>query len=129
MSDAGRPTRITHIGTVVIPVWDQEAALRFFLDTFGFEVRLDTMFGPGLRWIEVAPPGAQTTIALAPLPDDGTAEVQVSLTTDDAEASHASALALGVDADPELLRFGPSVPPMFTFRDPEGHGFRVVERM
>jgi catechol 2,3-dioxygenase-like lactoylglutathione lyase family enzyme len=129
MSDAGRPTRITHIGTVVIPVRDQEAALRFFRDTFGFEVLLDTVYGPGQRWIEVAPPGAETTIALAPMPDGQPAEIQVSFATEDAEADHHTLRSLGVEADAELLRFGPSVPPMFTFRDPESNAFRVVERM
>jgi catechol 2,3-dioxygenase-like lactoylglutathione lyase family enzyme len=122
-------TRISHIGTVVIPCRDQEAALRFFQDTFGFEVRMDAEFAPGQRWIEVAPPGAETTIALAPLPDDGTREIEISFATEDARADHATLRSQGVEADAEVLDFGPDVPPMFTFRGPEGHGFRVVERM
>jgi catechol 2,3-dioxygenase-like lactoylglutathione lyase family enzyme len=128
MAETAAPTKITHIGTVVIPVRDQEAALRFFQETFGFEIRVDTTFGPGLRWIEVAPPGAQTTIAIAPLPEGSAAQVEVSFSTDDAGADHAALLPLGLDMDAALLQFGPDVPPMFTFRDPEGHGFRVVER-
>ena len=32
------------------------------------------------------------------------------------------------DADAEVLRMGPYVPPMFTFRDPDGHQLRVVQR-
>ena len=36
--------------------------------------------------------------------------------------------ARGVDADVELIPMGDLVPPMFTFRDPDGNGFRVVER-
>ena len=113
----------TRIGTVIVPVADQERALEFYVGTLGCEVRLDAPFGPGLRWIEVAPPGAETTLAL--VPGDG---IEVSLATTDAAADHAALLAAGVDADPELIRMGEGVPPMFTFRDPDGNRFRVVER-
>jgi hypothetical protein len=52
----------------------------------------------------------------------------VSFATADAEAAHAALLQRGVEADPELIRMGDYVPPMFTFRDPDGNPFRVVER-
>ena len=114
---------VTRVGTVIVPVSDQDAAFAFYVGTLGFEVRRDGEFAPGLRWLEVAPPGAATTIALVA----GDA-IEVSLTTGDAEAAHAALLAAGVDADDELIRMGEGVPPMFTFRDPDGNPFRVVER-
>jgi catechol 2,3-dioxygenase-like lactoylglutathione lyase family enzyme len=114
---------LTRVGTVVVPVADQDRALAFYVETLGFEVRLDAPFGPGGRWLEVAPPGAETTLALVP----GDA-VEISLATTDAAADHAALLAAGADADPELIRMGEGVPPMFTFRDPDGNRFRVVER-
>jgi hypothetical protein len=49
------PTRITRIGTVIVPVSDQERAVAFYVETLGFEKRLDLPFGDGGRWIEVAP--------------------------------------------------------------------------
>jgi catechol 2,3-dioxygenase-like lactoylglutathione lyase family enzyme len=55
---------ITRIGTVLVPVSDQDRALRFYTKTLGFETRIDGEFGDGGRWIEVPPPGAETTIAL-----------------------------------------------------------------
>jgi catechol 2,3-dioxygenase-like lactoylglutathione lyase family enzyme len=116
-------TNITRIGTVIVPVSDQDRALEFYVGTLGFEKRLDGPFGEGGRWIEVAPPGAATTIALVPAGGS-----EVSLATRDAEADHAELLARGVDADAELLRMGEHVPPMFTFRDPDGNRFRMVER-
>ena len=76
----------------------------------------------------MAPPGATTTIALVPSPEGGTAGSGVSFTTRDAEADHAELLARGVEADPELIRLGDYVPPRFTFRDPDGSRFRMVER-
>jgi hypothetical protein len=38
--------------------------LAFYRDMLGFEVRTDTEFGEGFRWIEVAPAGAYTVVAL-----------------------------------------------------------------
>jgi catechol 2,3-dioxygenase-like lactoylglutathione lyase family enzyme len=119
-------TQITEIGTVIVPVSDQDKALDFFVGKLGFEKRLDAPFGGGMRWLEVAPPGAATTIALIPQ-GEGAGNL-VSFTTKDAEADHAQMLAQGIDADAELIEMGPGVPPMFTFRDPDGNTFRMVER-
>jgi catechol 2,3-dioxygenase-like lactoylglutathione lyase family enzyme len=118
---------ITHLGTVLVPVVDQDAALAFWTE-LGFEIRVDGPFGDGGRWLEVAPPGAQTSIALIPRVEDSAPGTEVSLATTDAEADHAALRARGVDADPELTAMGEGVPPMFTFRDPDGNRFRVVER-
>ena len=105
---------------------DQDEAIAFFTNTLGFETRLDAEFAPGQRWIEVAPAGAETSIALVA---QGASEgVEISLATDDAEADHEAMLAAGVEADAELIRMGEGVPPMFTFRDPDGNRFRMVER-
>jgi catechol 2,3-dioxygenase-like lactoylglutathione lyase family enzyme len=125
MTDA---TRITRIGTVIVPVSDQERALAFYVDVLGFEKRLDAPFGPGGRWIEVAPPGAATTIALVPTAVGDTAGMVISLATEDADSDHATLLGRGVDADADVLRMGEYVPPMFTFRDPDGNRFRMVQR-
>jgi catechol 2,3-dioxygenase-like lactoylglutathione lyase family enzyme len=118
---------ITHIGTVLVPVADQDAALAFWND-LGFETRIDGAFGDGGRWIEVAPPGAQTSLALVPRATGAAAGTEVSFATADAEADHTALLRRGVDADPALVLMGDYVPPMFTFRDPDGNPFRVVER-
>jgi len=119
-------TRITRVGTVILPVSDQDQALEFYVGALGFEVRLDAVYGPGQRWIEVAPEGAQTTIAL--VPQGASAGIEISFATDDAEVDHAAMLARSVEADAELIRMGEGVPPMFTFRDLDGNPFRVVER-
>lgn len=114
---------ITGVGTVLVPVADQDRALAFYAGTLGFEVRMDAPFAPGQRWIEVAPAGAQTTLALVTSP-----HAEVSLATEDADADHAALREAGVEVDAEVLRMGAGVPPMFTFRDPDGNRFRVVER-
>jgi predicted enzyme related to lactoylglutathione lyase len=119
--------RVTRIGSVIVPVSDQERALTFYTETLGFEKRMDAPFGSG-RWIEVAPVGAATTIALVEAPEAATPGVVVSLATEDADAAHASFVARGVDADAEVIRMGDYVPPMFSFRDPDGNQFRMVQR-
>jgi predicted enzyme related to lactoylglutathione lyase len=55
---------LTNIGTITVQVTDQDKALAFYTQKLGFEVRSDQPMGPGQRWIEVAPPGAQTRILL-----------------------------------------------------------------
>jgi predicted enzyme related to lactoylglutathione lyase len=119
---------ISDVGTIGIPVADQERALAFYTGTLGWEKGLDAPFGGGMRWLEVAPPGASTSIALLP-PMGGTPGVDtgIRLSTSDAVADHAALTAAGADVD-ELLRMGPGVPPMFTFRDPDGNRLYVVER-
>lgn len=121
-------THITNLGNVAVPVTDQERALAFYVDTLGFEKRRDVPFGGDQRWIEVAPAGAVTTIALAPspAPDKVGVDTGIRLNTTDATADHADLRALGVDTDPEVMRW-PGVPPMFSFRDPDGNTLYIVE--
>jgi catechol 2,3-dioxygenase-like lactoylglutathione lyase family enzyme len=115
---------ITDVRTIGIPVADQERALAFYGGVLGFQTRLDTPF-PGGRWLEVAPPGSTTTIALAQGASAGV-DTGVRFTTPDATADHAALAAAGVDVD-EVLRF-PGVPPMFSFRDPDGNTLYAVEQ-
>ncbi|MHB0871608.1 MAG: VOC family protein [Chloroflexota bacterium] len=55
---------LTGVGTITVQVTDQDRALEFYTRKLGFEVRADQPMGPNQRWIEVAPPGAQTRILL-----------------------------------------------------------------
>lgn len=54
-----------HLQSVTVYVSDQDRALDFYTKKLGFEVRQDQPMGEGMRWIAVAPPGAQTAIILA----------------------------------------------------------------
>ena len=49
-------------------VSDQDRMIEFYVATLGFEKRADVPFGNGYRWVEVAPAGAVTTIAIVPPP-------------------------------------------------------------
>jgi catechol 2,3-dioxygenase-like lactoylglutathione lyase family enzyme len=122
-------TRIEKIATVVVPVADVDRAIEFYVDTLGFEKRVDVPFGGQYRWVEVAPGDAITTIALAPPPQGkpaGDRETGISLYTDDIDELHADLQSRGVDVDPEVSRMGGPVPPLFWFRDPENNTLMVV---
>src|SRR5579871_1489413 len=121
---------ISEIGRVAIPAADQDSALAFYRDTLGFEVRADDTFADGsMRWIEVAPVGAATSIAIAPPMEGGPTAVDsgIVLSSTDIEADHAALKAAGVDVDDEIARWGDPVPPMFRLRDPAGNTLTIVE--
>jgi catechol 2,3-dioxygenase-like lactoylglutathione lyase family enzyme len=121
-------TRITDVRTIAVPVTDQDRALDFYVGKLGFEKRMDAVFGPGMRWVEVAPPGAATSIALATAREGVPAGVEtgIRLMTGDAAADHADLRARGVDVDAEVLNMG-GAPPMFTFRDQDGNRLVIVQ--
>ena len=122
-------TRVDKVATVVVPVADQDRVIEFYVEKLGFEKRVDIPFGNGYRWVEVAPAGAQTTVALAPPPEGkptGNRETGISLHTDDIDAFHADLKANGVDVDAEVSRMGDPVPPLFWLRDAEGNTLMVV---
>jgi catechol 2,3-dioxygenase-like lactoylglutathione lyase family enzyme len=130
MSETETKTHIAEVGVVIIPVSDQDRAIEFYVETLGFEKRTDMPFGEGDRWVDVAPPGAVTTLALVP-PREGNPvgiETRVGLTTEDVDADHAELKARGVDVDDEVMRMGDPVPPMFFLRDPDGNVLFIVER-
>lgn len=62
-------TAFTGLSTVAIPVTDQDRT-KSLLESLGFETRFDADLGDGFRWIELAPPGAATSIALVASGDD-----------------------------------------------------------
>jgi catechol 2,3-dioxygenase-like lactoylglutathione lyase family enzyme len=144
MTDPASATRITQVGTVFVPVSDQERALAFYHGVLGFEKRADFIYGGGLRWIEVAPPGAANTISLVPpgegAPTGGDAAL-CAFATEDIEGDHAALRASGVEVDAEIARAGTvrrglvsleasvpdPVPAQFFFRDCDGNRFLIVQ--
>jgi catechol 2,3-dioxygenase-like lactoylglutathione lyase family enzyme len=138
-------TPISQVGTVFVPVADQDRALEFYVGKLGFEQRGDFAYGEGSRWVEVAPPGSAIAIALVP-PSEGGApggdETCCALATGDIDAAHETLRARGVEVDADVARDGrprhllfatdrrmgnATVPPMFFFRDVDGNRFLIVE--
>ncbi|MGH3303615.1 MAG: VOC family protein [Streptosporangiaceae bacterium] len=127
MTDTPSTTRAIRVRTVGVPVRDQDRALDFYTTVLGLDKSLDVRMGPGRRWIEVAPAGGGTTLALVPAKPGAPAGVEtgIRLCATDADAFRRHLLDLGASAD-EVLRW-PGVPPMFAFRDQDGNGLEIVQ--
>ena len=122
-------TTVSNIGVAMFTVSDQDAALAFYRDKLGYEVRSDVRFGENdaMRWLEVAPPGSTARLALNP-PMNGTpGGSSIGVETTDLAAEHERLTAAGdVDVDAEPMN-APGVPKMFGLRDPDGNQIWIVE--
>ena len=125
-------TGLSHVAVVMVPVNDQDAAIAFYTDKLGLELRSDVPFGGTERWVEVAPAGGEARLALVSPREDGSGtrpgEVQnISFETGDIDATYEQLKSRGVDVDPEIMRMGDPVPPMFWLRDQDGNVLLVVQ--
>jgi catechol 2,3-dioxygenase-like lactoylglutathione lyase family enzyme len=130
MSTVKPRLHLTQVGRVCVTVADTDRSIDFYVETLGFEKVVDVPMGPDMRWVEVAIPGAPTTIALAPPPPGqqaGGSQTGICLDTSDVDADHTALKAAGADVDDEVSRFGGPVPPMFWLRDPDGNSLIVVQ--
>jgi catechol 2,3-dioxygenase-like lactoylglutathione lyase family enzyme len=122
-------TTVNNIGVVMFAVADQDAALAFYTEKLGFEVRGDSRFGENdeHRWLEVAPPGSTARLALNPPMGSQPGGGGIGVETPDVRAEHARLTALGgVDLDPEPVD-APGAPLLFMLRDPDGNHIAVVQ--
>lgn len=113
--------KITHISILSMPVKDQEAAKTFYTQKMGFTVLRDDPFGEQ-RWIQVAPPGAQTSITLVTGPQymQPGSQTGIVLETKDIHADHKTLKGRGVEISKiEQAPWGTFA----TFTDPDGNGW------
>ena len=123
------PTTVSNIGVVMFTVADQDAAIAFYRDRLGWEVRSDSSFGENgeHRWVEVAPPGSVARLALNPPMFDEPGGSSIGVETTDVVGEHQRLSAIGgIDMDPEPMR-SPGTPLMFMLRDPDKNVVVVVE--
>jgi catechol 2,3-dioxygenase-like lactoylglutathione lyase family enzyme len=120
-------TTVTNIGVAMFTVADQDAALAFYTQKLGWEVRADVAFGEGGRWVEVAPPGSAARLALNPPMGGEPGGSGIGVETSDLATEHARLAAIGdIDVDAEPMR-PDGAPAMFSLRDPDGNHIWVVE--
>ncbi|MEV4290680.1 VOC family protein [Nonomuraea bangladeshensis] len=131
------------INASFLPHDDPEAALAFYRDTLGFEIRKDVGHG-GMRWITVGPPGQpETSIVLYPPGADPgvTEEEQRVITEMMAKGTYGGILLAADDVDAvfdKLQATGAEVMQEPTdqpygvrdcaFRDPAGNMIRISRR-
>lgn len=115
----------TRVLSVSVPVTDQDAALRFYTEVLGCELRTDVEVWPGARMVEVAPPGSSVSLVL--LPPDSQIPVAIRLGTSDAQQALDTVRGAGVTLHNEDLLRLKGVPAMFSFTDPDGNGLVYLE--
>lgn len=92
---------IKHVSLTTVYVTDQDKALDFYVNKLGFEVRADATMGD-MRWIQVAPRGAVTSIGLAHGYGGWSADkvgqfTGIGLEADDLEATYRELSSRGVE--------------------------------
>lgn len=113
---------ITKIHTITLYVSDQQKSRDFYVDHLGFQVRREADMGPKGRWLELAPPGAQTAVMLADAAafeklDRIGASADLVFHTDDVAGLHQRLVAAGVPVtEPQALPWGTFV----KVTDPDG---------
>src|SRR3954464_7577626 len=101
------PPTMSNIGVAMFTVTDQDAALAFYTEKLGFEVRSDVSFGENgeMRWLEVAPPGSTARLALNPPMNDQPGGSSIGVETTDVHGEHARLSAIrGVHPEAEPTR-------------------------
>ena len=125
----GKLSEMDDISVAMFTVASQDAAIAFYTQKLGFELRSDTRFGPNgeYRWVEVAPPGSHARLALNE-PMGGTpGGGGIGVETSDVLAEHRRLSAIGdIDLDPEPMET-PGAPLLFMMRDPDGNNIAVVQ--
>jgi catechol 2,3-dioxygenase-like lactoylglutathione lyase family enzyme len=121
--------QITHVGRVMVPVADQDAAIAFYTQKLGFELTADVPFGDGERWVEVAPAAGGTALALVPPRGEYQAGrmTGITLETTDARSVHEDLRRKGVDVDAEVMGGDGTVPTLFFLRDHDANTLMIVE--
>jgi len=115
----------TRVLSVSIPVTDQDAALRFYVDVLGCELRTDREVWPGARLVEVVPPGSDVGLVL--LPQNSEIPMAVRMGTSDAEAAHRRLQNADVLLHNDEVIHLDGSPPMFFFADPDGNGLVYLQ--
>ncbi|HEY3868162.1 MAG TPA: VOC family protein [Actinocrinis sp.] len=120
---------LTHVKSACIYSADVDRTIDFYTGALGMEKRSDAAVGP-IRWVELAPPGAETVIAVASegYPVFTPAKVGgfsgLTLAAKDAEATYARFKAAGVRfvKEPEQTAWGTQA----IIEDPDGNQIVVV---
>lgn len=123
---------IKYLHSTTVLVRDQEAAIDFYVNKLGFELRMDNQFGENGRWLVVAPPDGETGIAILTPEMTGESEDRIgretgiSFIADDVHKTYEELVARGVNVakPPEKMPWGS----MATwFSDPDGNSYFLTE--
>ena len=125
---------------VVVPVTDVDRSKAFYADQLGFVVDVDTSLAPGVRIVQLTPPGSGCSIMIGQgmesMADAEPGSLQgVQLCVGDIDAAHAQLVERGVDCTPVQhvgaagweAGKGGDWNSFVMFNDPDGNGWAVQE--
>jgi catechol 2,3-dioxygenase-like lactoylglutathione lyase family enzyme len=143
MSSEQRPALINEVGTIFVPVSDQDRAVDFYVQQLGFQKRADFVYGGGLRWVEVAPSDSGIGLALVSNAEGvarPSAAARCAFATTDIDSIVARLREADIEVEdvgrngtsrPGLVSTDVTVsdpfPPQCCFRDPDGNRFLLVQ--
>jgi catechol 2,3-dioxygenase-like lactoylglutathione lyase family enzyme len=116
---------------VGIPVSDVDRSLAFYTDQVGFRLDHDVTPNPGMRVVQMTPPGSACSVVIGagmPLGEPGTSRGP-QLVVDDIDALRAELVGRGVEIS-EVQQLGPEGAPgsrFAFFTDPDGNAWSVQE--
>ncbi|MEV5317472.1 VOC family protein [Streptomyces sp. NPDC052687] len=120
---------------IPLPVSDIDRARDFYRDKVGFHVDIDQEVMPGMRIVQLTPPGSGCSIALGdsvweltrgPKPAPGSYQ-GLQLCVADIEAARAELTGRGLEVS-EPVRYAPDDGATFMyFNDPDGNGWSIQE--
>jgi catechol 2,3-dioxygenase-like lactoylglutathione lyase family enzyme len=123
-------TTMKSIATAMFVVADQDAAITWYTERLGWEVRTDVAFGEGEqagRWVEVAPAGSVAVLAInAAWGDVSPGGGAIGVEASDVRAERDALSKSGVEVGDFMGGEGP-VPLMFSVTDPDGNNLWVVQ--
>jgi catechol 2,3-dioxygenase-like lactoylglutathione lyase family enzyme len=114
-----------------IPVSDVDAAKAFYSEVVGFHVDHDIVPGPGLRVVQLTPPGSPCSIVIGqgmPLGEPGSTKGP-QLVVDDIDLARAELVGRGLEIT-DVQQLGPEGTPgsrFAFFTDPDGNGWSIQE--
>jgi predicted enzyme related to lactoylglutathione lyase len=112
---------ITHVQLFSVPVTDQDRARDFYVDVLGMELVREFPTGPGQRWVQVKPTGAQTSISLvtwfASMPAGSLTGCVLETDDLDGEAERLRARGVAIDGGIQSAPWGRYV----ELHDPDGN--------
>ncbi|WP_328560097.1 VOC family protein [Streptomyces coelicoflavus] len=121
---------------IPLPVTDIDRARDFYRDKVGFHVDIDQEVMPGMRIVQLTPPGSGCSIALGDAiwdmaqgetrPAPGAYQA-LQLCVADIKAAHAELTARGLEVS-EPVQYAPDDGATFMyFKDPDGNGWAIQE--
>ena len=121
---------------VIIPVTDIDQAKRFYHEQVGFVLDHDTQAGPGMRIVQLTPPGSACSIVFGSGMGASGSTVNLQLVVSDIEVARAALVERGVEAGAihhfdngvQVEGRGEDWNAFLNFHDADGNNWTIQER-